>query len=199
MRELKIKDFQSISLTEYAEFLKGNRSIPKRSVLISFDDGYSDAIDNAVPIMEKYKYKGIFFVIGQMVKSERRGGYCSLADLKKLVVSGHDVQSHTWSHKDLAKIGHWSVWDKELGIVKMFLEGELGIRVHAICYPYGSINRKIISKIAEYNYDIGFTCKNGLNDASINPYLGCRDEVSISNPVKKILDFYQKNYPEWFN
>ncbi len=198
LRQLRIYDFHPITLTEYSQFLKGKLLLPRRCVIISFDDGYADAVDNAIPLLNKYGFKGVFFIIGNMIGKQRLGGYCSFTDLHRVIQEGHDVQSHTWSHPYLNKLGHWTRWDKELGVIKMVLEEELGIRIHAICYPYGMTNNEVVSKVAQYNYDLGFTCKNGLNTQMTDPYLGHRDEINATYTLESLLISYKKQFPEWF-
>ena len=56
-----IKNYKIIRLEEYIEFLKGNRSIPENSCVLSFDDGFKDHYVNVFPILKEKKISACFF------------------------------------------------------------------------------------------------------------------------------------------
>jgi len=62
MRYLKDNHYRVISLNELLDFLNYRHSIPKRSVLITIDDGYRSAYDIAYPILKKYGFKATLFI-----------------------------------------------------------------------------------------------------------------------------------------
>jgi len=62
MRYLKDNHYRVISLNELLDFLNYRHAIPKRSVLITIDDGYRSAYDIAYPILKKYGFKATLFI-----------------------------------------------------------------------------------------------------------------------------------------
>lgn len=62
MAFLAEQGFNSLSLQEFADIVRGSRSLEKPSVLITFDDGYADNYSIAWPIANKYKIKLNLFI-----------------------------------------------------------------------------------------------------------------------------------------
>jgi peptidoglycan/xylan/chitin deacetylase (PgdA/CDA1 family) len=73
----------------------------QKAVVLTFDDGWKNQITKAVPIMDKYGLKATFFIVCNYQDKEGRMTWDDVSNLGKL---GHDIQSHTMNHKDLAKL-----------------------------------------------------------------------------------------------
>ena len=58
------KEFDIISITDAFEYVKNNYRPKRKTLTISFDDGYSNNLHNALPLLEKYNMKATFFVSG---------------------------------------------------------------------------------------------------------------------------------------
>ena len=58
------KEFDVISILEAFEYLKNNNKPKRKSITISFDDGYRNNLYTALPLLEKYNMKATFFVSG---------------------------------------------------------------------------------------------------------------------------------------
>lgn len=119
LRYLKRAGFQTVTLYDVQAFLKGERSLPPRSVALTFDDGYLDNWVFAFPLLEKYQLKATIFVATDFVdptetrrpnlrdvwegRTDREAlkwwGHLSWSELETMVASGLvDVQSHTRTH-----------------------------------------------------------------------------------------------------
>ena len=61
MEYLKNKEYQVISLTKLVEILESDELIPKKTVVLTFDDGYKDNYINAFPILKKYNFPATIF------------------------------------------------------------------------------------------------------------------------------------------
>jgi peptidoglycan/xylan/chitin deacetylase (PgdA/CDA1 family) len=76
------------------------------NVAFTFDDGLNDHIEYAVPILEKYGYRGIFCIITDRVGKD---GYMTWDNVRELVRRGHEVAAHSISHKNLYDL--WNCGD----------------------------------------------------------------------------------------
>lgn len=77
MRYLKRRGFNTISSSEFAEFLQG-KALPKKSIMITFDHGFLDNFVYAFPILDKFKTKANFFVYTSFIRDgEARTTYQS--------------------------------------------------------------------------------------------------------------------------
>jgi peptidoglycan/xylan/chitin deacetylase (PgdA/CDA1 family) len=122
-----------------------------RYIVISFDDGYSDNIDVALPLLDAYGFKATFFVVAGMVKNEQRMAtrtghmlyphrlMMNCGDLRQLCKDGMEVGSHGWSHQQATRINGGSIQDfsEELIRSKNLLEDITGSPVHSFSYPNG--------------------------------------------------------------
>jgi peptidoglycan/xylan/chitin deacetylase (PgdA/CDA1 family) len=120
------------------------QSLPERSVLITFDDGYRSVLELACPVLAEFGYPAVAFMptdyIGQSsdfrATSEPTEPLCSLTDLRELEAAGVTVQSHGASHVKLSTLSPSEV-EEELRRSKAVLEDGLGKTVEAFAYPYG--------------------------------------------------------------
>ena len=63
MKFLKENNYTTFTLDEVYNFFAGTIQVPKKSVVITFDDGYVDNYINAYPILKKYKFNATIFLI----------------------------------------------------------------------------------------------------------------------------------------
>lgn len=61
-------------------------------IALTFDDGPTENVDQILPLLDKYKAKATFFLIGNEIEKHPE-------EAKKLVEAGHQIGNHTYSHK----------------------------------------------------------------------------------------------------
>src|SRR5512145_2060427 len=100
MRALHAEGFQTVSLGDFLEYSAGRRQLPRRSVLLTFDDGYRSFAQYARPILKDLGFTATLFVYSNFVGG---GGGLSWTDLRAMVTQGFDVQAHSKSHGNLRR------------------------------------------------------------------------------------------------
>lgn len=70
LKYLKQKGYKFLTMTELLEAIKGKRSIAK-SIVLTFDDGFQNVVDNAYPLMLEYGAKGCFYLVSGLVGTDR--------------------------------------------------------------------------------------------------------------------------------
>ena len=70
-------------------------------IVITFDDGYRDNYENAFPIMRKFGFKGVIFLIGEKVGSK---DFLMKDQINEMSGAGFEFGSHTLSHRDLPSL-----------------------------------------------------------------------------------------------
>jgi peptidoglycan/xylan/chitin deacetylase (PgdA/CDA1 family) len=60
--ELLAREFHPLSMDELAILLRGEEKIPERCVVVTFDDGYRDNFENAMPILDQFGIRAAFYV-----------------------------------------------------------------------------------------------------------------------------------------
>src|SRR2546423_8158723 len=107
MKELKDKGITVISLQDLLSWKRGEKNIPPRCAVVTFDDGWKSQYEVGWPIMKKYGYPFMLFIYTEGVRGGTLGGgeaitWEQLADLRD---NGVDIQAHTATHQDLRE-GH---------------------------------------------------------------------------------------------
>jgi peptidoglycan/xylan/chitin deacetylase (PgdA/CDA1 family) len=92
--------YATITLQELLYHLTLGWPLPERPVVLTFDDGYRDAFENAFPILQKYGFVGTFFIITDRV-TFGEPAYATWDQIVEMHNAGMDIQSHTRTHPDL--------------------------------------------------------------------------------------------------
>ncbi len=97
MAYLKEHGYTSITMDDLAAWRKGQRILPKKSVVITFDDGDRSAMDIGLPILKKYGMKATMFVVTEQVGTDWQGiRGLTWEELRRLQDSGvFSIESHT--------------------------------------------------------------------------------------------------------
>lgn len=102
-------------------------SFKKSAITFTFDDCLSNQYSTAVPLLDKYGFKGSFYLVTNWMGS----GHYSYNDAKKMAANGHEIGSHTVSHANLNTGNYIS----EMSNSKSAIEQNVGNKVTTIVYP----------------------------------------------------------------
>lgn len=108
MFALKEAGYQTVSLDDLYAFKRGERELPPKAILISFDDGRRDSLYGADPILRALDFTASMFVISKFSTEDEGGGYyLSEKELAKAVDSGvWEIGAHAHEgHADTYVIG----------------------------------------------------------------------------------------------
>jgi peptidoglycan/xylan/chitin deacetylase (PgdA/CDA1 family) len=166
-----------------AHYLDGS-PLPPKAVLITFDDGYRDNLQNAAPILRRCGYPAVLFVpIGYVSSSlplpheeplATRGVINRTLDwdgLRELEQSRIRIESHGIGHRPLADL-EVDEAAREIVLSKLRLEDELGRPVRAFAYVKGSeahYRPVHLSLLRQAGYDVAFTSISGANGPQSDP------------------------------
>jgi hypothetical protein len=101
MRYLKTNGYRVVSLGEFTEFIRLDRQLPQRAVVLTFDDGYRAFKDHAYPVLRELGFTATLFIYTDWVGAGR--GALAWADLRELAAAGMDIQAHSKTHADLRR------------------------------------------------------------------------------------------------
>lgn len=161
LRYLKEQGYTMVTVAELAQRLETGQSVDKY-VALSFDDGYTNNLTVAVPLMQKYGAKGSFFVVNSKIGNEY---YMDESQIKQLIAAGMELGSHTYSHNPLADIEEkYLVWETDTS--RYWLKKKFdGYIVRTLAYPNGSYNERVIAAAKKYGFYRALTGHIGLNTA----------------------------------
>ena len=104
MYALKIAGYQTVSLEDYTKFLNGQKQLPEKSMLLTFDDGRKDSYQLSDPILKAIDFKALMFVITEHL-SEENPYYLSASELHAMEKTGRwNVEAHSQKAHDLYPI-----------------------------------------------------------------------------------------------
>ena len=144
---------------------------------LTFDDGYKDFADTAVPVLEKFGFSATVFAVVGMLGEENRWEHTysprpqlkllGVEELREVAARGMEVGSHSMTHPDLSGLEPEQL-EKEIGKSRRILGEVLGEAVEGFCYPYGSYDAAVVraTRRAGYGYGCGLTIRveDGLYD-----------------------------------
>jgi len=199
MRYLKANGYRVISMAEFVEFTRLNRQLPRKSVVLTFDDGYKSFMQYAFPLLKELGFTATLFVYTDYVGAGKNA--FTWQDLKELAAAGFDVQAHSKSHGDLRRVAgepdptYVRRMQAELGLPQDLFKRNLGRPSTIIAYPYGSWDESLLSRLAEYGYVAGFSVRRQGNASFVRPLAANRSqiysEMTMDDFIKN-LNVYQE-------
>jgi len=184
MDQLRQLGYRIVALDAVLRYYRDGEPLPPQAVLITFDDGYTDILENAQPVLERYGYPAVLFA--PVAYMERR-----MPLPHERVLVGHGVRNPTMAWDELLEldrrgtrveshgIGHSPLVDleldealREITISKLKLEEVLGRPVRAFAYVKGSefhFRGVHVSLVEQAGYELGFSAVSGANGPRSNP------------------------------
>jgi peptidoglycan/xylan/chitin deacetylase (PgdA/CDA1 family) len=171
MQELKNKNISVIPMQDFLAWRRGEKAIPSKSAILTFDDGWKSQHEVAWPILKKFNYPVTLFIYTEGIKPGHFSGGESMSweQLAEMRDAGVDIQGHTATHSDLRKPydkvakkklspEEYEQWlDKEVAGSKQMIEQKLGVKVNCFAVPYGFHNAHIEEVVRKAGYEALFT------------------------------------------
>ncbi|MCB0282403.1 MAG: polysaccharide deacetylase family protein [Calditrichaeota bacterium] len=150
---LKQQGFNSINF----KHLKENK-LPKKPVLISFDDAYESFYSEAFPILKEFQMTAVVFVpvnfIGKFNTWDVQIGrkkyrHMNESQLIEISKSGFEIGSHSLTHRSLTFLDEKSLIS-EIKTSKEVLQDITGENIISFSYPFGLLNNRVIKYVQEH-------------------------------------------------
>ncbi len=160
-----IKDnYKVISLEEAIGYLQTDIKKLSGSIVITFDDGYSDNYYNAYPLLKKHNFPATIFLITGFIKNNV-SKYLSPSQIHEMKNNNISFGSHTISHQILTNLAKEKMV-KEVRGSKDMLESQLGQRINIFSYPVGTrvdFNDEIAEVVKACKYSCACSNMYGMN------------------------------------
>ena len=176
MALLKLLGYKGLSMRALEPYLRGEKK--GRVVGITFDDGYLNNLEHALPVLRKHGFSATCYVVsGQMggsnVWDHDKGiparPLMNAAQLKAWVAGGQEVGAHTRNHIDLDKAEDTAAFHEIAGC-KRDLEHRVETEVRHFCYPYGSHSHKHAAMAKAVGYRTATTTLRSRARTSDDPF-----------------------------
>jgi peptidoglycan/xylan/chitin deacetylase (PgdA/CDA1 family) len=180
-RHLQLLDhwgFTAITFDDYRLYLAGELNLPRKPVILTFDDGYLDVYKNAFPILKEFGMKAVVFVLGNREIKKNfwdeplglpTASLMGEQEILELHAAGFEIGSHTMNHAALTMLSEEEAWE-EISRSRMVLEILVNSSVRTFCYPYGNVNGSIKKMVEDAGYTVACSVYTGPATFGIEPF-----------------------------
>lgn len=176
-----------------SEVLDGKKTLPKKPIILSFDDGYRDFYEDVLPILEKYKkyhVKAVSYVITGFLNGPN---FMTTQQVKKVSKSGLvEIGAHTVHHLALASIS-LNMARYEITASKKYLQKLIGKKVVSFAYPYGSFDEPVIKLVEAAGFKTAVSTIPGVSVNKANRFFLYRIRPGYRTG-ENLLSFVSSNF-----
>ena len=169
-----------------------SHGLPARRVVLTFDDGFRNAFQNALAPLAQKQFRAIQFLvvncIGKFNQWDLRDGEAQeplmdTAQVGEWLRAGHRIGSHSLSHPRLTRLSLRDA-QEEISASKKKLEDTFGVAVEDFCYPFGDWNEAVRDLVMEAGYRTACTTDYGVNSPATSP-LELR-RITVRHPTRSL-------------
>lgn len=170
--------------------------------VITFDDGYADVFDNALPVLQEIGFTATCYFVSQCLGTYNSWDRGTDSEQKRLmsreqaakwVKAGMEMGSHTRQHIRLTESSSEECF-QEINGSKIDLEREFGVKVDSFSYPYGDYDDRVVSIVKAAGYSTAVTTRTGRTQVKGDPHRIRR--VGAAGLVSVIVGV-MTNYHNW--
>lgn len=141
--------YTSVSFDDWIAHLAGQRSLPSRPLILTFDDGYRSLRDIAWPIVREHGFSATTFLVSTQIggtnrwdADEPQAPLLNAGEIRALRAEGMSFGSHSRTHRPLARIPIAEAAE-EMSRSRAELEAILGEPVRVLAYPFSNQSRDV--------------------------------------------------------
>jgi peptidoglycan/xylan/chitin deacetylase (PgdA/CDA1 family) len=142
MRWLAEHGYHAVTLDTVWSAWHGRATLPKRPIVLSFDDGYRSDVGVALPVLESHRWSG---VLNLALNSLGPGGLRPRG-IRRLIHAGWEIDAHSLTHRDLTTLSDARLEHEVLGS-KQDIHRLFHVPVHFFCYPAGRYDARVIATV----------------------------------------------------
>ncbi len=195
-----------VGLERAVAALRGEVELPRGAVVITFDDGFRDNHDHALPVLARFGFPASFFVPSALIESgrtlERYAGCCaedalmSWDEVRAVLAAGQDIGGHGRTHKELAPLDAATLRDETDGCHREIAE-RLGTAPRFFCYPRGSESAAVRRAVAEAGFEAALTVAPGPNSRGVDLFGLLRTEVAADDTLGDFRRKLEGGFDGW--
>jgi len=149
--DLVAAGYHTVTVEDVVNAIRQGTPLPPRPVVLTFDDGNRDILDNAFPLMQARGMVGVVYVIAGRLACD----VCLRAeDLRSLRSEGWEIGSHGLTHQSLVDLPAGDQAAEILGS-KEKLEAALGEAIDSFAFPFGLVSNESLSLVIQAGYTAG--------------------------------------------
>ena len=153
IKALADNGYKSITPAELENYWINHTPLPEKPIMITFDDGRAEQYSIGAETLEKYHFKGVFFIMTVTIGKQN---YMNQTEIKSLSDRGHIIGCHTWDHHKVTDYKK-DDWQLQLSKPKQQLEKITQKPVTYFAYPFGVFNRATADSVKRHGYTSAYT------------------------------------------
>jgi peptidoglycan/xylan/chitin deacetylase (PgdA/CDA1 family) len=165
--------YRTISMEQLYNAVAGGKSLDRRTVVLTFDDGYADLYATAWPVLHKYGFTATAYIVGSFVGQPN---YMTWDQVVELDRAGVNIGAHSLTHPDLTKISAAAANAEIMGS-KSMIESHVGHPVLDFCYPSGRFNPSVVAQVRAAGFRDGTTTVGGAYESVATAYIWPRVRI----------------------
>ncbi len=206
---LKNEKYTPISFSDLIDFKQGKSKLPKKPIIITFDDGYYNNYKYAYPVLLRENVKATIFVIGSRLginnyKNDPRYSYFTWSQAKEMYQSNLvEIQPHTYDlhfymenekhghgvlpMKNESEQDHYDRFARDTQIIVTSIEKNTGSKSYVFSYPYGNYNHTTEKLLKDMGFKVTTTTKSDFADITSGLYELKRINVPNHKTLAELL------------
>jgi len=190
VRWLAEHGYTTVGIKDVIRWMRERIALPRRTVLLTFDDGYEGAARNALPVLFRYGFCAVVFVVTARVGSsntwDEAKGFTTnrLMDAEQIRLwstRGIEFGSHSSTHADLTRLAD-SELEREIVGSREELAAITGSVPTSFAYPFGFLDARVGDSVRKA-FPLAFSTIEGVNGALTDPHLIRRTVVDPNDTL----------------
>ncbi|MGA7194262.1 MAG: polysaccharide deacetylase family protein [Anaerolineales bacterium] len=178
--------YTTITTSMLVDAITKGASLPPHPIIITFDDGWESQYTSAFPIMKKYGFTGVLYIVVTWMNAANN---MTTNQIKEMAAAGWEIGSHTETHQNVTVMTddqlHYEILQS-----RKDLEQQLGVPILTFAYPFGGAN----SAVTDYVHFAGYIAAMGAtgyraDQFTSNLFVLQRCEIKGSDDAKSIIRF----------
>jgi peptidoglycan/xylan/chitin deacetylase (PgdA/CDA1 family) len=183
VRALRHAGFHGVTLDQVFAAWRRGAPIPRRPIVLSFDDGYVSDYTHAAPALHTAGWAG---VLNLELNDLHGKGSLKAWEVRRMLAQGWQVASHTITHPDLTQTPDAQL-RSELAGSRAQIEKLFGVAPAFFCYPAGRFDARVVAAVRAAGYAGATTELPGAAHADGNPYELPRVRVNGSDTPQALV------------
>ena len=199
MRYLKSQGYRVVSLKTFLEFTALKRQLPRKTVVLTFDDGWKSFREYVYPLLKELGFTATLFIYTDFIGARSA---LSWEEMKELDGEGFEIEAHSKTHGDMRRKPGESEEEftrriqVELVQPLTLFKKNIGRSSQILAYPYGSYDEEVQKRARAAGYVAGFDVRRQGNP-SFSPPLALHrsqiySEMSLEDFAKNLNVFNQE-------